>query len=693
MKRKIPSFLAACLFCVLSYPAQIIHAEPPKKGHPAQSQTSDKESDILPDEPESQNAGQDVPVPPPQRAYNDLERTASIIDLYQLQLPLVTAQLNVQRGSQFTLEQLQEQPNPEIVDIEIQKVDSGSTKSEFEVENTMKVRSIGATPTNIQVPDISNEKFIYSEPLFLRSSTVISSVDPDMRQKVHFNRLTISSSSPVIFENLDISGTIHVTCRSKVIFRNCNIHNIDNNDCAVEIFSNSSGLFENCSFDSNSKSCVAIRDRSHACFNKCSITHSHEAGILVMDLSSIQVFNCDFTQCQKFAIYPYRKSLAFLQNCTFHDMSGKAIFTLNDTNIKIQECQFDRCQNGALSIAESGEAQIIGCGFKNVNAGVISLFKNSRVQVSNCDFQQITNGNGINFDFSTGEVQNCTFDTLDFPAIYVSGSGSNPVIQNCTIKNVSNGSFISIRCNATPVFKDTHIEGFTSEIPVISCSDFSGSVFQGIDFEISDKTPEIMVFNAAKVKVVPSPTCQTVCFHENGKIEEHRFSSSPKYCLHVCEKTFGQTVVLPPTNDPIMPEFIDIKSIKNYECPDIKVVSCSCGHPINICPKCGNHDHDVFNFNGENLICKNCGIIDFKNNMFKCNICKMKISKTVRQFEDNDVCAICLENPSNTVFLPCGHKCVCYGCANRCMCHKKICPICQAKTACFRYDFFPSRHE
>ena len=28
-------------------------------------------------------------------------------------------------------------------------------------------------------------------------------------------------------------------------------------------------------------------------------------------------------------------------------------------------------------------------------------------------------------------------------------------------------------------------------------------------------------------------------------------------------------------------------------------------------------------------------------------------------------CIICLENNTNSIFLPCGHKCTCYNCSNK----------------------------
>lgn len=46
---------------------------------------------------------------------------------------------------------------------------------------------------------------------------------------------------------------------------------------------------------------------------------------------------------------------------------------------------------------------------------------------------------------------------------------------------------------------------------------------------------------------------------------------------------------------------------------------------------------------------------------------------TQSSYNLND-CKICMNQPSNTVLTPCGHKCVCLTCSKQI---KNICPICR----------------
>ncbi len=38
---------------------------------------------------------------------------------------------------------------------------------------------------------------------------------------------------------------------------------------------------------------------------------------------------------------------------------------------------------------------------------------------------------------------------------------------------------------------------------------------------------------------------------------------------------------------------------------------------------------------------------------------------------------MCLENPKESVFVPCGHRCMCYECAVKSYEKFKKCPLCQ----------------
>ena len=50
------------------------------------------------------------------------------------------------------------------------------------------------------------------------------------------------------------------------------------------------------------------------------------------------------------------------------------------------------------------------------------------------------------------------------------------------------------------------------------------------------------------------------------------------------------------------------------------------------------------------------------------------------QREERTQCSMCLEKPSQSVFIPCGHRCVCWECGRKVMETSKKCPICQKES-------------
>ena len=50
---------------------------------------------------------------------------------------------------------------------------------------------------------------------------------------------------------------------------------------------------------------------------------------------------------------------------------------------------------------------------------------------------------------------------------------------------------------------------------------------------------------------------------------------------------------------------------------------------------------------------------------------------TLNDKMQNLECSICLDNPVNTIVIPCGHLCMCWGCAETILSGSQQCPICR----------------
>ena len=89
----------------------------------------------------------------------------------------------------------------------------------------------------------------------------------------------------------------------------------------------------------------------------------------------------------------------------------------------------------------------------------------------------------------------------------------------------------------------------------------------------------------------------------------------------------------------------------------------------------------------KNMILKNSEIYTLLENEEKDNNKIIQLGQSVNnttmidQVVKNDgriQCCFCLENKSESVFIPCGHRCVCFKCGEKIMkSQNKKCPICQ----------------
>ena len=59
--------------------------------------------------------------------------------------------------------------------------------------------------------------------------------------------------------------------------------------------------------------------------------------------------------------------------------------------------------------------------------------------------------------------------------------------------------------------------------------------------------------------------------------------------------------------------------------------------------------------------------------------------------DDKELCSICMENKSESVFIPCGHRCVCFNCGDKIInSQNKKCPICQEEASFLLKKVFDS---
>ena len=531
----------------------------------------------------------------------------------------------------------------------------------------------------------------FTEPIFIRESVKVSgtvSGDEQNRPKLYLRWLTISMAN-VTFENLDIEGKIQITSNNaNVTFKNCTINGMPSNEASVEAFVGSSCNFDNCILQGDSKKpCVCLRDRASGNFSNCTISNTKGTGLLLMGSSrNNTITRCKFLNCPNFAILLSGNAVAKIDECEFEDLKAfkgtPAIYAQKSCEATVRKSKFSKCEGPAILCEGSSKVDVSECNFNGLvyPGPVIRGNDNSQLLVSDCNFKDIK-GNGVIYDNSKGKILNCSFDTFSNAAIVILGTNSNPQISNCVI-NREDLSSIVIKDGAEPILKDITFKEFTSKSPLISCSGFSKPTITGLKFESSDQFPRILVYDGAEIndesittnrelKILNYPGATG--YRSMLKDENFMNQFDPSRYIVVEGKTDGKLKTLSPHFN--APQNANMNLPEDSENSE-KFVFSICGHPA----------VSIDSVSGQ--LVRVCD----KSGTYSCPLCEIPDQK-LSPVREEEQCALCLDKPATCIALPCGHKCVCYKCANGTYFKSnRKCLLCQQKINRFQPDFF-SNHK
>lgn len=556
-----------------------------------------------------------------------------------------------------------------------------------------------------------NGEIAINEGIILRNSLNLSpaqSLSPEERPQVYFKCLTICYGE-VTFENLHIKGKIKVENGSKVNFKNCIVEDIKDTQeisCSVEINSGSSGNFENCTFKGNGL-CGVLVDRSNAKFLECTMNRDSDKGTDIVVRScyaeemasrkGIQVVKCKFLGSSHNGIQLFQKSRAIVDDCEFIGCRF-GVIVLDNSDAEVKKSKFDACHGNNIICKDSSKMRINNCQFNNMESTGVSAI-NSEIFVADCEFNN-TKGNGINLTSSNGEVSKCNFKTFALPAIRLGGHNNSLKISDSLVEGMCNAGNIVVRDKCRAILENIILKGYTSNNPIISCSDFAKMTINNISFEEPEKLAQIMVFNAAKItfeneapknrKILCLNYDYNSSYRNMLETESFRRSLNSNNILLVEEKTEGEINLKGISENVLERRAITSEIQIPALLPDKQtqiLIGNSCAHPVNICPNC-------------NDICE-CKIIDgtFIRNCSKCDkefpseclcpLCKSQLNGVIRRFKSSDTCIICNDEFADWVAVPCGHVVIGENCVVSCIEHNNgKCPLCRAAgCSCFKKIF------
>ena len=89
---------------------------------------------------------------------------------------------------------------------------------------------------------------------------------------------------------------------------------------------------------------------------------------------------------------------------------------------------------------------------------------------------------------------------------------------------------------------------------------------------------------------------------------------------------------------------------------------------------------------GHQCVCKECREQIMNSDKKFCPLCSLRVNEIKLPFVSEN-CLICMDAPSDTILMPCFHKCVCYRCATEMWQKSKTCPECSKTCSSFKHIF------
>ncbi|OHS97886.1 hypothetical protein TRFO_35822 [Tritrichomonas foetus] len=299
-------------------------------------------------------------------------------------------------------------------------------------------------------------------------------------ETLKINWLTISQDEYRL-KDVSLLSKIHITGRAQFVATGCVFTSLNGKTPALEIFANSSAVFDKCVFKNCNGVSVIVRDRSMAQFNNCTFL-SNKDSIFSFDRSYIECNNCVFSQSTHSSITVDKSASAKISDSKFKESQGKAISVKAGSKIHVYDSLFDSNKDGSIVLIEKSFGCFSRNTFQKIVATAICATKESHVYSKFNTFEEIA-GNAIAFVNSTGFSYNDKIKGTKAPAIAVKGKMANPVISN-TVISYTNNYAVACREASCPTFDQCTFEKIGSNVFSISEGSYpkiKNSLFKNID--------------------------------------------------------------------------------------------------------------------------------------------------------------------------------------------------------------------
>jgi len=558
-----------------------------------------------------------------------------------------------------------------------------------------------------------------------------------MKSKVSFNNcafmtnvecqdiVSVFGSSKATFTNCDFYNNknrlVLVKDQSEAQFIDCKfgIGNGDTNTCytiGVYALNLSQTLFERCVFRDGNRAAIWAAKKSSVCCFQCEFDNTKKGivmqdesigyvqkaklqnldlGIAISDDSKLALLDSESININGIHFFITKNSKGFVHNCTFANGDSNGVSYNESTGI-VSNSKFENFKSPAIFTYGSKSNPVIvdvdissDCGFgfaaRDMSSPVLKgvrITTNGTIGVSISDFSDVLIMNSNNRKTNITTVGNHAISVYNGASVELDPQDGIHS-DKANIKLFTNGKLISNEEYRKDYTYIPETPPTTKRIEQFLEKGIINIIYGAINLINVNKSlyDKIVINNPTEKLGFDNPEYILRTKRESNKVLEFDYhsiwrndNSIVNRCIFPVLQNFYEPVI-PGVLFSFSPFFKQIQK-NNHKCFICGKTDCvitkaldQCGHMI-MCDDCIN------NISSETEIL--------------CPLCQIK-GKIIKPLEF-ETCPICLENPSDSFFVPCGHT-TCFNCGQQQLATKRTCPLCNNPTASLKYRFNTSNED
>jgi hypothetical protein len=447
---------------------------------------------------------------------------------------------------------------------------------------------------------------------------------------------------------------------------------------------------------------IAVEGGTHLSMKQCTVSGCEMLALGASDSSKVVCTECTFSQSKDALVSVRECTQVTFFGCVFERAGDNGLCADLTRDIRLTNCRFEKCKMGAVRALHCPNV-VIEHSAMTESDDSSCIFNNSRATLDNVTIRKAT-GNGVWISRKSAvTVVGCTIEETLYPLVGIFDQSSARISRSTLAKCAMNG--IVVRLHSQLIMEATEIRdcdefGLVSSAcetiqlkacrinrcgrGFVSALDHAFVRVEACEFA-DTKTPALVAYTGGHLAVsqtqVKGTAAELAFVHHGGSAD-------------LTSVTFTEAIDQP------IEQLFRIETMRSVQ---IRKCSVNGVGPIDIirnpdapsavsgvaavkpkCANCGNLADCISVCCGHAVYCSACWDA-LQPKPDKCALCFLPIEKLTKLVNcgDDDLCAICVNNPVDSAVGGCGHA-LCMVCARSWFDDHTECPFCRTATGTVR---------